>query len=102
MLFRSTGFTFPPCSAPAFVSGTSYIGGSQVSFGGYVALITPTIIKPVDLDLDRYIWQVGTKSIFRVLIMNLHRQITMLLLSQSAITVVNGAQVGTNTPHIVP
>ncbi|KAL5495580.1 CHT2_1 [Sanghuangporus weigelae] len=31
-----TGFTFPPCSAPAFVSGTSYTGGSQVSFDGYI------------------------------------------------------------------
>ncbi|KAK7694334.1 hypothetical protein QCA50_001517 [Cerrena zonata] len=29
-----TGFTFPACSAPAFVSGTNYQGGSQVSFGG--------------------------------------------------------------------
>ncbi|EJD04291.1 class III chitinase [Fomitiporia mediterranea MF3/22] len=31
-----TGFTFPPCSAPEFVSGTSYTGGSQVSFNGYI------------------------------------------------------------------
>jgi len=30
------GFTFPPCSAPAFVSGTDYASGSQVSFGGYI------------------------------------------------------------------
>ncbi|EIN13628.1 glycoside hydrolase family 18 protein, partial [Punctularia strigosozonata HHB-11173 SS5] len=29
-----TGFTFPACSAPAFVSGTNYQGGSQVSFNG--------------------------------------------------------------------
>ncbi len=29
-----TGFTFPSCSAPAFVSGTNYAGGSQVSFDG--------------------------------------------------------------------
>ncbi|KAI0786086.1 glycoside hydrolase family 18 protein [Abortiporus biennis] len=31
-----TGFAFPSCSAPAFVSGTQYQGGSQVSFGGYI------------------------------------------------------------------
>ncbi len=31
-----TGFTFPSCSAPAFVSGTNYAGGSQVSFDGKV------------------------------------------------------------------
>lgn len=31
-----TGFTFPACSAPAFMSGTNYQGGSKVSFGGYV------------------------------------------------------------------
>lgn len=30
-----TGFTFPACSAPAFVQGQSYTGGSQVSFDGY-------------------------------------------------------------------
>ena len=29
-----TGFTYPSCSAPAFVSGTSYTGGSQVSYNG--------------------------------------------------------------------
>ncbi|KAF5384673.1 hypothetical protein D9757_006206 [Collybiopsis confluens] len=31
-----TGFTFPACTAPAYVSGQSYTGGSQVSFGGYI------------------------------------------------------------------
>ncbi|KAJ3777575.1 glycoside hydrolase family 18 protein [Lentinula raphanica] len=31
-----TGFTFPPCSAPAYVAGTSYTGGSKVSFDGYI------------------------------------------------------------------
>ncbi|KIJ54039.1 carbohydrate-binding module family 5 protein [Sphaerobolus stellatus SS14] len=31
-----TGFTFPACTAPTYVSGTSYTGGSQVSFGGYM------------------------------------------------------------------
>ncbi|CAL1696369.1 unnamed protein product [Somion occarium] len=31
-----TGFTFPACSAPAFMSGTNYQGGSKVSFGGYI------------------------------------------------------------------
>lgn len=31
-----TGFTFPPCSAPAYVSGTNYVGGSKVSFDGSV------------------------------------------------------------------
>ncbi|KAF8588618.1 carbohydrate-binding module family 5 protein [Ramaria rubella] len=31
-----TGFTFPACTVPAYVAGTSYTGGSQVSFGGYI------------------------------------------------------------------
>ncbi|KAI0275109.1 class III chitinase, partial [Gloeopeniophorella convolvens] len=31
-----TGFSYPACSAPAFQSGSSYSGGSQVSFGGYI------------------------------------------------------------------
>ncbi|KAF9452543.1 carbohydrate-binding module family 5 protein [Macrolepiota fuliginosa MF-IS2] len=31
-----TGFTFPACSAPAWVSGNAYNGGSQVSSGGYI------------------------------------------------------------------
>ncbi|TFK41331.1 glycoside hydrolase family 18 protein [Crucibulum laeve] len=31
-----TGFTFPACSAPAYIAGTNYAGGSQVSFGGYI------------------------------------------------------------------
>ncbi|KDR84819.1 hypothetical protein GALMADRAFT_293254 [Galerina marginata CBS 339.88] len=31
-----TGFTFPACTAPAYVAGTTYAGGSQVSFGGYI------------------------------------------------------------------
>ncbi|EIM83467.1 glycoside hydrolase [Stereum hirsutum FP-91666 SS1] len=31
-----TGFTYPACSAAAFSSGTSYSGGSQVSYGGYI------------------------------------------------------------------
>ncbi|KAI5124432.1 hypothetical protein M0805_008316 [Coniferiporia weirii] len=31
-----TGFTYPACSAPAYVSGTSYSGGSQVSYQGYI------------------------------------------------------------------
>lgn len=29
-----TGFTYPPCSAPAYASGRQYTGGSQVSYGG--------------------------------------------------------------------
>lgn len=29
-----TGFTYPACSAPAYVSGQGYSGGSQVSYGG--------------------------------------------------------------------
>ena len=29
-----TGFTFPACSAPAYVSGTAYTGNSQVSYNG--------------------------------------------------------------------
>ncbi|KXN83593.1 Chitinase 1, partial [Leucoagaricus sp. SymC.cos] len=29
-----TGFTFPACSAPAWVSGAVYTGGQQASFGG--------------------------------------------------------------------
>ncbi|KLO20503.1 glycoside hydrolase [Schizopora paradoxa] len=40
-----TGFTFPACSAPAFVSGTNYPGGSQVSFDGkakFFASSTPS------------------------------------------------------------
>ncbi|KAF9073813.1 glycoside hydrolase family 18 protein [Rhodocollybia butyracea] len=32
----STGFTFPPCTAPAYVSGMNYEGGSLVSFDGYI------------------------------------------------------------------
>ncbi|PPQ66111.1 hypothetical protein CVT26_010912 [Gymnopilus dilepis] len=31
-----TGFTYPACTAPAWVAGTSYTAGSQVSFGGYI------------------------------------------------------------------
>lgn len=31
-----TGFTFPACSAPAFVSGTAYTAGSKVSYNGYI------------------------------------------------------------------
>ncbi|KAF7965602.1 hypothetical protein HWV62_42675 [Athelia sp. TMB] len=32
----ATGFTYPACSAPAYVSGTDYSGGAQVSYGGYI------------------------------------------------------------------
>ncbi|KAF8203227.1 class III chitinase [Pholiota molesta] len=31
-----TGFTYPACSASAWVSGTNYVGGATVSFGGYI------------------------------------------------------------------
>ncbi|KAF4622900.1 hypothetical protein D9613_001656 [Agrocybe pediades] len=31
-----TGFTYPACSAPAYSAGTTYTGGAQVSFGGYI------------------------------------------------------------------
>ncbi|EIW64535.1 class III chitinase [Trametes versicolor FP-101664 SS1] len=31
-----TGFTFPACTANAFVAGTNYPGSSQVSFNGYI------------------------------------------------------------------
>ncbi|KAH8100463.1 class III chitinase [Cristinia sonorae] len=31
-----TGFTAPACTVPAFVAGSNYPGGTQVSFGGYV------------------------------------------------------------------
>ncbi|KAJ4476685.1 glycoside hydrolase family 18 protein [Lentinula aciculospora] len=31
-----TGFTFPACTAPAYVAGTAYSGGSQVSYDGYI------------------------------------------------------------------
>ncbi|KAF8640643.1 hypothetical protein AX17_000300 [Amanita inopinata Kibby_2008] len=31
-----TGFIYPSCSAPAYVSGSSYPGGSKVSYGGYI------------------------------------------------------------------
>ncbi|THH32105.1 hypothetical protein EUX98_g2083 [Antrodiella citrinella] len=30
------GFTYPACTAPAFVAGANYQGGSQVSFDGYI------------------------------------------------------------------
>ncbi|KAI0823065.1 class III chitinase [Trametes gibbosa] len=31
-----TGFTFPPCTAQAYVTGNNYPGSSQVSFNGYI------------------------------------------------------------------
>ncbi|KAI0762673.1 class III chitinase [Fomes fomentarius] len=31
-----TGFDFPACSAPAFVSGTAYTANNQVSYNGYI------------------------------------------------------------------
>ncbi|KAI1797605.1 class III chitinase [Ganoderma leucocontextum] len=31
-----TGFTFPACSAPAFVSGTVYTANNQASYNGYI------------------------------------------------------------------
>ncbi|KZT19396.1 carbohydrate-binding module family 5 protein [Neolentinus lepideus HHB14362 ss-1] len=31
-----TGFTYPACSAPAYVSGTGYSGGTQVTYQGYI------------------------------------------------------------------
>jgi len=31
-----TGFTFPTCSAPAYSTTGTYVGGSQVSFQGYI------------------------------------------------------------------
>ncbi|EAU93428.2 class III chitinase [Coprinopsis cinerea okayama7 len=31
-----SGFAYPPCSAPAYVSGTGYQSGAQVSYGGYI------------------------------------------------------------------
>ncbi|EJF66447.1 class III chitinase [Dichomitus squalens LYAD-421 SS1] len=31
-----TGFTYPACSAPAYVSGNAYTGNSQVSYNGYI------------------------------------------------------------------
>jgi chitodextrinase len=31
-----TGFTYPACSAPAWVSGTGYPAGSQVTYNGYI------------------------------------------------------------------
>ncbi|KAI0639124.1 class III chitinase [Trametes polyzona] len=31
-----TGFTFPACTAPAFVAGNNYPGSSQVTFNGYI------------------------------------------------------------------
>ncbi|KIJ68668.1 carbohydrate-binding module family 5 protein [Hydnomerulius pinastri MD-312] len=36
MATGSTGFTYPACSAPAFVAGQAYTGGEQVSYGGYI------------------------------------------------------------------
>ncbi|KZP32244.1 carbohydrate-binding module family 5 protein [Athelia psychrophila] len=32
----STGFTYPDCSAPTYVSGTDYTSGAKVSYGGYI------------------------------------------------------------------
>ena len=32
----STGFTYPACSAPAYVSGQAYTAGEEVSYGGYI------------------------------------------------------------------
>ncbi|EGN97801.1 glycoside hydrolase family 18 protein [Serpula lacrymans var. lacrymans S7.3] len=32
----ATGFTYPACTAPAYVSGSDYTGGSQVSYNGYM------------------------------------------------------------------
>jgi hypothetical protein len=29
-----TGFTYPACSAPAYVSGTAYVAASTVSYNG--------------------------------------------------------------------
>ncbi|RXW16586.1 hypothetical protein EST38_g9260 [Candolleomyces aberdarensis] len=31
-----TGFTYPPCSVPAYSSGSGYSAGSQGSYGGYI------------------------------------------------------------------
>ncbi|TFK20140.1 glycoside hydrolase family 18 protein [Coprinopsis marcescibilis] len=31
-----TGFSYPGCSAPAYVSGRGYSAGSQVTFGGFI------------------------------------------------------------------
>ena len=32
----STGFTYPACSAAAYVSGQAYTAGETVSYGGYI------------------------------------------------------------------
>jgi chitinase len=32
----STGFTYPACSAVAYVSGQAYTAGETVSYGGYI------------------------------------------------------------------
>ena len=32
----STGFTYPACSAAAYVSGQVYTAGETVSYGGYI------------------------------------------------------------------
>jgi len=29
-----TGFSYPSCTAPAYIAGTGYSGGSKVSYGG--------------------------------------------------------------------
>ncbi len=56
-----TGFTFPPCSAPAYVSGTDYTGGSQVSYNGYVHIISVFFEQYVTfVFVDRYIWEVSS------------------------------------------
>lgn len=39
-----TGFDYPACSASAYVSGTNYQAGSQVSYGGYVVHTIPPML----------------------------------------------------------
>lgn len=52
-----TGFTYPSCSAPAFVSGTNgYAGGSQVSYQGYIAVVQ-AYFSIILTCFSRYIWQ---------------------------------------------
>lgn len=42
-----TGFTFPACSAPAFVSGSAYTAGSQVSYEGYAVCLSCSAPYPL-------------------------------------------------------
>lgn len=39
----STGFTYPPCDAQAYTSGSDYSGGTNVSYDGYVYIFAADV-----------------------------------------------------------